>query len=50
MHNLSRFLSRDGLPFELGILAGEISDGTPFLNAVVGHAQLERLNPGFTLT
>jgi len=45
---LSRLLSGDGLTLKFRILAGEICNRTPLLNGIVGHPQLERLNPGFT--
>jgi hypothetical protein len=39
--------SGDRFALEFGILAGEICNRTPLLNGIVGHPQLERLNPGF---
>lgn len=39
--------SGDRFALEFGILAGEIWDRAPFLHGVVGHPQLECLNPSF---
>ena len=44
---LSRLLSGDGLTLKFRILAGEICDRPPLLKGVVGHSQLERLDPSF---
>jgi len=37
--------STDNLAFELRVLTSEIRDGTPLLNGVIRHTQLECLNP-----
>src|SRR6266404_9570870 len=38
----------DRFPLQFGILAGKICHRAPLLQAVIGHAQLEGLNPSFT--
>src|SRR5216684_3067281 len=38
----------DRFPLQFGILAGKICYRAPLLQAVIGHAQLEGLNPSFT--
>jgi hypothetical protein len=38
----------DGFPLEFGILPSKIGDRAPLLDAVVGHAQFERLHSCFT--
>jgi hypothetical protein len=43
----SRSASSDSLALEFGILPAEICDRPPFLKGVVGHSQLECLNPSF---
>src|SRR5712692_8900142 len=44
-----RSLSRDCLSFQLGILPGKVCNRAPLLHAVIGHAQLKRLDPGLAL-
>jgi len=47
--SLPRSFPWDGFPLEFGILPSKIGDRAPLLDAVVGHAQFERLHSRLAL-